>query len=91
MVSHLVCHPTDDQLTTLFRGVQSNLEALEVKSEVARVAAVSSGDASDEVTYLRVPYSEKDDAKAQGAQWSPKERKWFVPPGKDLSSFAKWR
>jgi hypothetical protein len=27
---------------------------------------------------LRVPYSEKDDAKALGARWDPSAKKWYT-------------
>jgi hypothetical protein len=39
---------------------------------------------------LKVPYSEKDAAKALGARWDAKRKKWFVPPGEDVNKFAKW-
>ena len=30
------------------------------------------------ITFLDVPYSRKDDAKALGAKWDPVKRKWFI-------------
>lgn len=41
-------------------------------------------------TDLQVPYHEKDEAKALGAYWDPKNKTWFVPPGKDVSDFERW-
>lgn len=32
--------------------------------------------------YLNVPYSEKDEAKALGAKWNAKAKKWFIIEGK---------
>ena len=29
--------------------------------------------------YLKVPYSNKDDAKQLGAIWNPKKKKWYIP------------
>lgn len=39
---------------------------------------------------LRVPFPEKDEAKALGARWDPDRRTWFVPPGADPNRFKRW-
>jgi hypothetical protein len=39
---------------------------------------------------LKVPYAEKDAAKALGAWWSQERRCWFVPGGVPLEPFANW-
>jgi hypothetical protein len=39
---------------------------------------------------LKVPYAEKDEAKALGARWNPTRKSWYVPEGKDLEPFARW-
>lgn len=41
-------------------------------------------------TYLKVPYKERESAKALGARWDPDVRQWYVPPGRDVSPFAGW-
>src|ERR1700730_5808787 len=41
--------------------------------------------------WLRVPYEEKNEAKALGARWDPSARKWFVPDGMDPETFERWR
>ncbi len=41
-------------------------------------------------TELRVPFQEKDMAKALGARWNPQKRIWFVPAGLDLKPFGQW-
>jgi len=41
-------------------------------------------------TYLTVPYAQKDEAKALGARWDASQKKWYVPPNKDIALFAKW-
>ena len=41
-------------------------------------------------TYLNVPFRERNEAKAKGARWDAEARKWFVPVGRDLESFASW-
>ena len=45
---------------------------------------------SDEITWLDVPYAEKEDARAFGAQWDAAERKWYAKPGTDLSGLRRW-
>ena len=42
-------------------------------------------------TYLNVSYAEKDAAKALGARWDPANKKWYVPAGKNLALFVKWK
>ena len=41
-------------------------------------------------TYLKVPFPEKDEAKALGARWDGACKKWFVPDGRDPEPFARW-
>ncbi|MBF8224531.1 DUF5710 domain-containing protein [Halomonas sp. 328] len=41
-------------------------------------------------TDLKVPFSEKDEAKRLGARWDPENKVWYVPEGKDPSGFMKW-
>jgi hypothetical protein len=40
--------------------------------------------------FLNVPYLEKDKAKLLGARWDAGQRKWYVPPELDTSTFARW-
>lgn len=42
------------------------------------------------VTYLQVPYKEKEIAKDLGAKWDPQERLWFIPNGIELKDFSRW-
>ena len=39
---------------------------------------------------LKVPYSDKDEAKSLGARWDAQLKKWFVPKGQDTKPFGKW-
>ena len=41
-------------------------------------------------TYLKCPYSEKDECKRLGGKWDPFKKRWYVPPGKDSVLFARW-
>lgn len=41
--------------------------------------------------FLNVPYSEKEEAKALGAKWNPKVKKWYADvPQKEYLKFSKW-
>lgn len=40
--------------------------------------------------YLKVPYDEKDKAKALGAKWNSDKKMWYVPEGKETAPFKKW-
>jgi hypothetical protein len=41
-------------------------------------------------TALKVPFADKDQAKALGASWQPDQKRWVVPAGLDLTPFAAW-
>lgn len=40
---------------------------------------------------LKVPYAEKDKAKALGARWNAERKAWYVPDGTDATPFEQWR
>ncbi len=39
---------------------------------------------------LKVPFNEKDQAKALGAKWNAEAKHWYVPQGVNAEPFAKW-
>ena len=39
---------------------------------------------------LKVPFSEKDQAKSLGARWNAELKLWYVPSGIEASPFTKW-
>lgn len=41
-------------------------------------------------TYLKVPFSQKDAAKALGAKWDATVSRWYVPEVIDLAPFSNW-
>lgn len=41
-------------------------------------------------TFLKVPFNEKDQAKALGARWNAELKQWYVPQGVDSAPFEKW-
>lgn len=53
-------------------------------------ASGRTGNDNSGITYLNVPFSEKDEAKALGARWDKNARKWYVPAGIPLEQFSKW-
>ena len=42
------------------------------------------------ITFLTVPFRDKDAAKGLGARWDATQRQWFVPEGCELGPFAVW-
>lgn len=40
--------------------------------------------------FLKVPYAEKDEAKALGARWNQVRKAWYVPDGQPTAPFARW-
>jgi hypothetical protein len=48
------------------------------------------GAAIGKATILKVPYREKNEAKALGAKWDRQEQAWYVPAGVDPAAFARW-
>lgn len=47
-------------------------------------------DRDEDYVWLDVPYAEKDEAHALGAEWRGAEKKWRVKQPDDLSPFARW-
>jgi len=45
---------------------------------------------SDERFYIACTFGDREVVKARGARWDPELKKWFVPPGKDISMLEKW-
>ena len=40
--------------------------------------------------FLKVPFAEKDEAKALGARWNGERKSWYVPDGKPTEAFERW-
>lgn len=40
--------------------------------------------------FLKVPYAEKDKAKALGARWNAERKAWYVPEGTAATPFEQW-
>ena len=40
--------------------------------------------------FLKVPFAEKDEAKALGARWNGERKSWYVPDGKPVEPFERW-
>lgn len=62
---------------------------LAAREETAAKPSGSSSSASSKV-YLKVPFAEKDEAKALGARWDAAKKKWYAPPGTDATLFERW-
>ena len=42
------------------------------------------------ITFLEVPFAQKEQAKVLGARWDPLKKKWYVPEGLSLVPFKMW-
>jgi hypothetical protein len=64
------------------------------ETPTARVSSESTSSPTPRIatteTPLNVPFTDKDRAKALGAQWHADQKLWVVPPGRDLTPFASW-
>ncbi|MES2126588.1 MAG: DUF5710 domain-containing protein [Pseudomonadota bacterium] len=40
--------------------------------------------------FLKVPFAEKDEAKALGARWNGARKAWYVPDGQSTAPFERW-
>ena len=66
------------------------------EADMARCHAGSwvSGDTtcsmSDSITWLEVPYHDKDLAKGFGARWDPKRVQWYAPAHTNLAGLRPW-
>ena len=45
---------------------------------------------TESTTNLKVPFSEKDQAKSLGARWNAELKQWYVPIGVEKAPFEKW-
>ncbi len=45
---------------------------------------------TDSRLYLDVPFAQKDQAKALGARWDARRKKWYIPDGIDSVPFRRW-
>jgi exodeoxyribonuclease VII large subunit len=41
-------------------------------------------------TYLQTTFKDREQVKSLGSRWDPDRRQWFVPEGRDLTSFGSW-
>jgi len=41
-------------------------------------------------TYLKVPFSEKDQARRLGARWDIARKTWFIEDVENIASFLRW-
>merc|ERR1712167_182209 len=90
---------SEAQMTKLLRRLRTHCTEPTAISPIAMVVAgrpISPADVPDEhgppptLTWLQVPFDEKDTAKGLGAKWDPEEKKWYVPPHLNLAPFHRW-
>jgi len=42
------------------------------------------------ITFLQVPFSEKDEARRLGAKWNPARKLWYIENVEDMKPFLRW-
>lgn len=45
---------------------------------------------AEQVTYVQIPFADKEKAKALGAKWDGREKSWYIPPGVNQEPFRQW-
>ncbi len=68
--------------TTANASSTSSSPGPQIPSSAPRIATTE--------TPLNVPFADKDQAKALGAQWHADQKLWVVPAGRDLTPFVTW-
>jgi antirestriction protein ArdC/phage/plasmid primase-like uncharacterized protein len=43
-----------------------------------------------QLTYINVPFKEKNEVKQLGGRWDRQQKSWYIPPGVDSTLFDKW-
>lgn len=71
------------QLESMKAPAQKRLVQLQQQQQTAAPSQTNRLD-------LRVPFAEKDAAKALGARWDSTKRVWYVPSSVDSAKFKKW-
>ena len=79
-----------DQIVDFLETLSQEQEHSLVEEQEVDVPNSSTPNISDKRKWLYVPYKEKDIASAAGARWHKKARRWFAPPGTDLTKLTKW-
>lgn len=84
----------DAEMNAMLNDSELQKEIAETEKQYKEMAADLNSQAAKktdtEITYIKVPYAEKEAVKSLGAKWDRKEQSWYVPPGLNLEPFAKW-
>jgi DNA helicase-2/ATP-dependent DNA helicase PcrA len=78
------------KLSAIEAGANVTLAANEARAAASAAITGTTGDSHTGRHELKVPYAEKNDAKALGAQWDATRKVWHVAAGVDLKPFARW-
>lgn len=89
---------SQDEAKTLADRVGKIPEFVREAQQAQAIAGLNNGAAPtsttvtkrEGLTYLDVPYKQKNEVKALGAKWDRGASSWYVPPGVDATAFAKW-
>ena len=80
-----------DELIRRLVAITGKDESEFTNKTVEELSALYENNIIDEnVTYIEVPYKEKEIAKLLGARYDGTKKKWYVPQGVDIKHFSKW-
>lgn len=68
------------------KNERANFLATEISETIRQTATKKA--ITDRKIYLSVPFSEKEEAKKEGAKWDPNEKKWYVQ--KETTQVQRW-
>ena len=74
------------------QAMQGNIVALDVlrSQEQRKADQAAIRHPAKENIWLDVPFADKDAAKAAGAKWDGREKRWYAPEGADLNKLQPW-
>ncbi len=74
------------------QAMQGNIVALDVlrSQEQRKADQAAIRHPAKENIWLDVPFADKDAAKAAGAKWDGREKRWYAPKGADLDLVRAW-
>lgn len=76
---------------TEVKVTKNQLEELKkYKADVKAYKAEQTAASKKGATYLNVPYSDKDEAKAAGARWDAERKRWYAPAGTPMEKLNKF-
>ena len=88
----LTCEPPGTTVPLCFyEWQQARREDNDVSKNISTPSVKEGVEVSDDITWLVVPFSEKNVVKSAGGSWNPQRKQWFAPPLTNLEPLRRWR